>query len=150
MVRKGSDKFKEARSLLRGHLEKKGLRWTQQREIVLDAFLMADRHISVDELLVSIRSSHPELGHATIYRTMNLFTEAGIAKESRFDEERVRYEPAVDVGHHDHLICTVCGDIEEFEDNRIERLQEEIAQKRGFQVDYHRLELYGKCPKCSN
>ena len=88
------------------------------------------------------------VGFATVYRSMSLFVEAGIAKERRFHEGCVRYEPGVDVGHHDHLVCEGCGAIEEFEDPTIERIQQEIAVKRGFEVRYHRLELYGRCRRC--
>ena len=142
------DRLEEARRQLTEHLSRKGLRWTRQREVVLSVFLDAAAHLSVEELYDRVRAVHPELGHATVYRCMSLFAEAGVAKERRFNEGRVRYEPAVAVDHHDHLICTQCGDIQEFEDERIERFQEEIAKGRGFTVTFHRLELYGLCPRC--
>jgi Fur family ferric uptake transcriptional regulator len=142
------ERLEEARKILKEYLSKEGLRWTRQREIVLEAFIAADAHISVDELFGEIRQSYPELGHATVYRCMNLFSRLGIAKERHFNEGRVRFEPNVDVEHHDHIICTKCGAIREFEDPRIERLQDEIADNLGFDVKFHRLELYGLCPKC--
>lgn len=142
------DRLVEARRILKEYLSREGLRQTRQRVIVLEAFIDADAHISVDELFGRIRDKYPELGHATVYRCMNLFVKLGIAKERHFNEGRVRFEPNVDVEHHDHIICTVCGAIKEFEDPQIERLQDEIAQKLGFEVEHHRLELYGRCPNC--
>jgi Fur family ferric uptake transcriptional regulator len=138
----------EAKETLRRYLKTKGLRATRQREVVLEAFVGEDSHISVEELYERIRQRDPRVGHATVYRSMNLFVDAGIAKERRFHEGRVRYERGVNVGHHDHLVCLQCGDIQEFEDPTIEKIQSEIAGTRGFQVRYHRLELYGFCSRC--
>ena len=108
----------EGRKVLLEHLKGKGLRWTSQRDAVLKAFLHENANLSAEELYSLVRKSCPEIGFATVYRCMNLFVEAGIAKERRFDEGRVRYEPAVMADHHDHLICTNCGCIQEFEDER--------------------------------
>jgi Fur family ferric uptake transcriptional regulator len=146
-VRAG-ERLEEARTRLERFLKEKGLRATQQRDAVLRVFLERDAHVSVEELYERIRETHPSIGHATVYRSMGLFVEAGIAKERRFHEGRVRYEPGVNVGHHDHLVCLHCGDIQEFEDPTIERIQRDIAGSRGFQVSYHRLELYGVCARC--
>jgi Fur family ferric uptake transcriptional regulator len=137
-----------ARRRLVAYLQQHGLRATRQRDAILEAFLEVDSHVSVEEIYDLIRRGNPSIGHATIYRSMSLFVDAGIAQEGRFDEGRVRYEPGVDVEHHDHLVCLRCGDIQEFEDPTIEKLQEEIAGSRGFRVQYHRLELYGHCPRC--
>lgn len=143
-----SQRLQEARERLGAYLQEKGLRSTRQRDAVLDAFLQEDSHVSVDELCDRVRRDNPSIGHATVYRSMGLFVDAGIAKERRFHEGRVRYEPGVNVAHHDHLVCLRCGDIQEFEDPTIERIQQDIAGSRGFQVTYHRLELYGLCSRC--
>ncbi|MEW6490694.1 MAG: Fur family transcriptional regulator [Thermodesulfobacteriota bacterium] len=143
-----SRRLTQARERLGAFLKDKGLRSTRQRDAVLDTFLREDAHVSVDELCDRVRRENPSIGHATVYRSMGLFVEAGIAKERRFHEGRVRYEPGVDVGHHDHLVCLSCGDIQEFEDPTIEQIQQDIAGSRGFQVTYHRLELYGLCARC--
>jgi Fur family ferric uptake transcriptional regulator len=143
-----ASRLREARERLRLHLKRRGLRSTRQRDVILEAFLAQDAHVSVEELYDRIREGHSSIGAATIYRCMGLFVEAGIAKEGRFNEGRVRYEPGVGANHHDHLICLGCGEIQEFEDPTIERIQEEIAGNRGFSVTYHRLELYGVCPAC--
>ena len=143
-----STRLREAQAKLRSHLEHQGLRSTRQRDAVLEVFLDADAHVSVEELYERLRGAHPSIGAATVYRCMGLFVQAGIAKERRFHEGRTRYEPGVGTGHHDHLVCLRCGDIQEFEDATIERIQAEIAGGLGFAVTYHRLELYGLCAGC--
>ncbi len=143
-----ADRLATARERLELYLKGKGLRATRQRDAILQVFLEGDRHVSVEELYARVRQRWPSIGHTTVYRNMSLFVEAGIAKERRFHEGRVRYEPGVDVGHHDHLVCLDCGAIQEFEDATIEAIQREIAGRKGFLVRYHRLELYGLCPRC--
>lgn len=143
-------RLNQAREKLRNHLNEKGLRSTWQRDEVLRVFMEQNGHASVDELYARLSKTHSSISHATIYRGMNLFVDAGIAKERRFNEGRTRYEPAINVSHHDHLVCLNCGDILEFEDPTIEKLQNEIAGKRGFLVQRHRLELYGLCSDCQS
>lgn len=138
----------EARRRLGEYLKENRLRATRQRDVILEAFLDLSSHASVDELYQVVRSRDPSVGHATVYRTMSLFVTIGIAGERRFHEGVSRYEPALHVDHHDHLVCEACGTIEEFEDSTIERSQDAVAAARGFQVRYHRLELYGLCRNC--
>ena len=128
------------------YCQERKLNVTQQRELIVDQFLRSKDHISIDELLTHVRRRNPKIGYATVYRTMKLLVEAGVAVQRRFGEGQTRFEVAGE--HHDHLICTECGLILEFEDEQIERLQEEIATRLGgFVVTRHRHELYGACPK---
>lgn len=127
-----------------------GLRSTRQREIILDIFLSTHEHISVEELYLKIKSSHPGIGHATVYRTLKLFTEAGLAHEIHLHDGQTRYEHVLLGEHHDHLICTRCNTIIEFENAAIEKLQEEVASRHGFTIQSHKLELYGYCANCRN
>ena len=131
------------------YLVKKGLKTTRQREYILDEFLRSSSHLSTEELYLRLRKKHPSIGYATVYRTLKLFAECGIAAERNFGDGQTRYESTTSEEHHDHLICTGCGVILEFEDPRIEELQERVAQKHGFKILKHRLELYGLCAKCS-
>ena len=85
---------------------------------------------------------------ATIYRTMKLLSESGLAHARNFGDGQTRYEPAFGREHHDHLICTRCGAIIEFENDRIEQLQDVVAKKHGFRVTSHKMELYGLCKGC--
>ena len=130
----------------KGYLDEQGLNTTQQRELIVEHFLRAKDHVSIDELLARVRKKSKKIGYATVYRTLKLLVDAGLAHQRQFGDGQARYEVAGD--HHDHLICTQCGLILEFEDHEIERLQDKIAEKLGgFNVSRHRHELYGLCPK---
>jgi Fur family ferric uptake transcriptional regulator len=127
-------------------LKERSLNTTQQREIIVDAFLRLHEHVSIDDLLARVRKKHPNVGYATVYRTLRLLVDSGLATARQFDDGQTRYELAG--AHHDHLICVKCGLILEFENDEIERLQEEMAQSLGgFQVLRHKHELYCICPK---
>jgi Fur family transcriptional regulator, ferric uptake regulator len=135
------DKFRE-------FMLDKGLKSTRQREVILDEFLRVGSHISTEELYLRLRRKNPQLGYATVHRTLKLFAECGIAEQRHFGDGQARYEASDLDEHHDHLICVTCGRIVEFEDPRIERLQEEVARHHGFSIERHRLELYGCCESC--
>ena len=126
----------------------KGLKSTRQREAILDEFLRVGSHISTEELYLRLRRKTPQIGYATVHRTLKLFAECGIAEQRHFGDGQARYEASDLDEHHDHLICITCGRIVEFEDSRIERLQEEVARQHGFSIERHRLELYGCCESC--
>jgi Fur family transcriptional regulator, ferric uptake regulator len=126
----------------------KGLKSTRQRDLILDAFLSSDRHISIEELYLKLRAKHPSIGYATVYRTLKLFAESGIARETHFGDGQTRYEHLLEGEHHDHLVCTRCGAIVEFENEAIEQLQSAVAQQHGFHIENHKLELYGACANC--
>lgn len=126
----------------------RGLKSTRQRDIILDCFLSSDHHISIEELYLKLRAKHPGIGYATVYRTLKLFAESGIARETHFGDGQTRYEHILVGEHHDHLVCTRCGGIVEFENETIERLQAEVAAAHGFLIETHKLELYGICAKC--
>ncbi len=139
----------EEKQAFREYLAKQGLKSTRQRDIILDEFLRLSSHLSTEELYLRLRRKHPGIGYATVYRTLKLFSECGIAEERHFGDGQTRYESMIGEQHHDHLVCTACGAIIEFENSRIEELQEKVAREHGFQIVSHRLELYGKCGKCA-
>lgn len=128
------------------YLEEHNLKQTRQRDAILDVFLSASGHITSEELYDRVRLSHPRIGHTTVYRTMKLLCEAGLAAERHFDDGITRYEIAHE--HHDHLVCVRCGKIIEFECKMIEETQDAIAERYGFRVLRHRHELYGHCASC--
>ncbi|MEI7817043.1 MAG: Fur family transcriptional regulator [Desulfuromonadales bacterium] len=128
----------------------KGLRSTRQRDIILDIFLSTHKHISVEELYLIVKSSTPDIGQATVYRTLKLFAEAGLAREILLNDGQTRYEHVAAGEHHDHLVCTGCNAIIEFEDETIEKLQKDIAALHGFMIRSHKLEIYGLCANCRN
>lgn len=136
--------------LLQAYLSQRGLKSTRQRSLIVDTFLAAGGHQDVDQLVARVRQTDPRVSAATVYRTMKLLTECGLAHAQRFGDGHTRYESAFNREHHDHLICTSCGDIVEFENDRIETLQESVARKHGFVVTDHKLELYGLCQSCQS
>jgi Fur family transcriptional regulator, ferric uptake regulator len=138
------------RAMLNAYMAEKGLRSTDQRRLIVETFFRSENHVSIEELLAHVRAKDPRVGYATVYRTLKLLTECGVANERRFGDGLTRYELADDVSHHDHLICVVCGDITEFEEPRIEDLQEQVAREYGFELRSHKHELYGVCPKCQS
>ncbi len=135
----------EMRALAR-YLDEHKLKHTKQREAILDVFLDASGHISSEDLQQRVRDRHPNIGYTTIYRTMKLLCEAGLAVERHFDDGVARFE--IQHEHHDHLVCTRCGRIVEFECQMIEETQERIASRYGFRLLRHRHELYGHCSEC--
>jgi Fur family ferric uptake transcriptional regulator len=138
----------EPAQMLKAQLAQRGLKSTRQRTLIVDTFLAAKGHLDVDALLAQVRQADPKISAATVYRTMKLLAELGIANAQRFGDGHTRYESAVDRHHHDHLICTKCGSIIEFENDRIEALQDSVARRHSFKVTRHKLELYGLCQRC--
>jgi Fur family ferric uptake transcriptional regulator len=153
----------------RDFLVERGLKFTRQREAIALVLFESGSHLSLTELLDLARERQPSVGYATVYRTMKLMSESGLASEHRFADVdpatarrlpatgeggrpgrptprlHARYEVAHEGEHHDHLICVRCGRIFEYEDDEIERRQEEMASRRGFRVVSHRHEIYGEC-----
>jgi Fur family ferric uptake transcriptional regulator len=134
----------EQRALAR-YLEEHSLKHTKQREAILEVFLDAKGHITSEDLYQDVRARHPQIGYTTVYRTMKLLCEAGLAHEHNFDGT-ARFEIAQE--HHDHLVCTRCGKIIEFECEMIESAQNRIADSYGFRVLRHRHEHSGHCAHC--
>ncbi len=135
--------------MLLQHLRAKGLRLTEQRKAIINHFCCEGKHYSVEELYTELKHRIPHIGHATVYRTMQLLVDAGIAAERRFKDDITRYEPARRNAHHDHMICLRCGRIIEFTYKRIEQLQQEAAKRHNFHAVSHKLELYGYCEDCA-
>jgi Fur family ferric uptake transcriptional regulator len=129
------------------HLERHKLKRTKQREIILDAFLEAGGHVTSEDLHQRVRMSHPSIGYTTVYRTLKLFVDAGLAAEHHFGDGVARYE--IERKHHDHLVCTICGKIIEFESELIEKAQGDVASEFEFLLLHHRHELYGHCQSCA-
>lgn len=128
------------------YLEEHQLKHTKQREAILDAFLEATGHVTSEALYQTVKERHPNIGFTTVYRTMKLLCEAGLARERHFDDGVTRYE--IEHEHHDHLVCVRCGKIVEFECSMIESAQDDIAERYGFRLLRHKHELYGHCTEC--
>ncbi|MEM1021802.1 MAG: Fur family transcriptional regulator [Sphingomonadales bacterium] len=121
----------------------RGLRMTDQRRVIAKVMSDAEDHPDVEELYRRAVQADPRISIATVYRTVRLFEEAGIVERHDFRDGRSRYEPATDE-HHDHLIDLESGEVIEFQNERIEQLQEEIAAELGYELVDHRMELYGR------
>ena len=122
--------------------EANGLRMTQPRRVIAEVLQDSDDHPDVEELYNRASAVDSRISIATVYRTVKLFEEAGILDKLEFGDGRARYEDA-EREHHDHLIDMNSGEVIEFMDEEIEALQEKIAQKLGYELRGHRLELYG-------
>ena len=120
---------------------------SRRRSEVMELFFRAGSHLSVEELAAEARRRGHGAGTATVYRTLKLLARLGYAKEVDFGEGITRYESTLSP-HHDHLVCTRCGGVAEFEDPGIERLQAKAAERHGFRPTGHRLEIYGVCRRC--
>lgn len=124
-----------------------GLKITTQRMAILRFLTQGRAHQSAQEIFESVKRKHPEIGFATVYRLLRNLAEKSYVTEVRMGGLPARYE-LTPKHHHDHLTCTECGTIVEFENQTIEKLQLEVAKNYGFQLTGHVLELYGLCPNC--
>jgi Fur family transcriptional regulator, ferric uptake regulator len=146
-TRRGTDRGFPAAEL-GAYIAAKGLKHSRQRDRIAETFFAMGGHVSVEELVARVRRIDPRISVATVYRTMRLLSDCGLAIPRHFGGGQTRYEAAAGREHHDHLICTVCGEIFEFANEKIETLQELIARRHGFEVESHKLELYGRCVRC--
>ncbi len=142
------DEMKEEQEIFHEHLKRSGLKRTDQRDLILSVFLENEGHVSVEELYDLVKKKDPSVGFTTIYRTMKLILDAGLAREVRFNDGRARYEHEYKHEHHDHLICTHCNGLIEFYSSEIERLQEEIAERHQFKILDHSHRIFGICAEC--
>jgi len=140
----------DAESVFTEFLEKKDLKLTSQRRTILHEAVAAQGHFSAEKLLSASKKSDPTVSKATVYRTLVLLKESGILEEQDFGDGKKLYERAQGRAHHDHLICIRCGDILEFENQKIEDLQNAEAAEHGFKIVYHSLKLFGFCKNCAS
>jgi Fur family ferric uptake transcriptional regulator len=140
--------FADGERVLNDHIARKGLRNSSSRSAVLAEFMKADKHLTSEELYKIISKKIPTIGIATIYRSLHLFCECGIARELKMEDGISRYEPILGHEHHDHLVCTKCGKFIEIIDSELEEIQRKIANRYRFNIQNHKMELYGLCSDC--
>jgi len=130
-------------------VKQKGLKYTEQREIVLNVLINATDHLSAEEVYNDIKKIYKEsnIGIATVYRALSFLEEVNLITSIAFGADGKKYESNAKA-HHDHLICTSCGKIIEFMDNEIEKRQDKIAKKNNFKIVSHSMQLYGVCQDC--
>lgn len=130
------------------HIQKKGLKRTAQRDLILNIFLRTEEHLSSEDLYRLVQKEDPSVGQTTVYRTLKLLSEAGLAREVRFGDNRTHYEHNYKHQHHDHMICSECGRIIEFFSAELEGIQDSMAAKHRFQITQHLLRIIGICAEC--
>lgn len=132
------------------HLQRRGLKRTAQRDLIVDSFLDTQEHLSSEDLYRIVKEKDSSVGQTTIYRTLRLLVEAGLASEVRFGDGRSRYEPVNKFPHHDHMICTNCNRTIEFYSSKLKKMQDAIAAEHGFTPTQHSLRVFGLCRDCSD
>jgi len=127
------------------------LKFTKQRELILKFLYENSEHYTPEDIYTLLKNENPDIniGIATVYRTLTLLEESGIASSISFGAQGKKYELGLKK-HHDHLICTACGDIIEFFDETIETQQEEIADKFNFKMTGHTMKIVGLCENCQD
>ena len=131
-----------------GYLREHNLPVTAQRLAIADVLLTSERHLSAEEVAQEVSARGRAVGTATVYRTIDTLLESGLVVERDFGEGFRRFEPARDIPHHEHLVCTQCGRVEEFRDERLERMTTIVSESRGFMRQRHRLVIHGVCKDC--
>jgi Fur family transcriptional regulator, ferric uptake regulator len=139
---------REEKEVFAAYIAKNRLKRSGQREVILDTFLRQQRHLSVDDLHQLVQKRRPDIGRTTVYRTLKLLQAAGLAQELALDGQS-RFERDYKRAHHDHFICKSCGEILEFSNPEIERIQDEIAAGIGFVIEGHRHQIFGLCRRCA-
>lgn len=133
------------------HLKRHGLKLTPQRSRIFERAFQTHDHFSAEQLYEWLKAEGGAgASRATVYRTLNMLTEGGFLESLDTGQGELLYEHVLGHRHHDHLVCTRCGRIEEFHEKRIEELQEEVAERLGFELTNHSMRLFGLCPSCQS
>lgn len=130
------------------YLREHNLPVTAQRLAIAEVLLTSEHHLSAEEVAKEVSARGRSVGTATVYRAIDTLLESGLLVERDFGEGFRRFEPARDVPNHEHLVCTQCGKVEEFRDERLERMTTIVAESRGFARQRHRLVIHGICREC--
>ncbi|MDP3912000.1 MAG: Fur family transcriptional regulator [Gemmatimonadales bacterium] len=132
----------------RRHLSSHNLPVTQQRLAVAEAVFLSGAHLSAEEIAARAAARGTAVGTATVYRTLDLLVKSGLAREHDFGDGFKRYEPGSGKQPHEHCICSSCGAVTEFSNDRLERMIALLAEEVEFRPHHHRLEVYGLCRSC--
>ncbi len=127
------------------YLDRKKLKLTPHRELILENFIGNEGHRSVEDVCRVVREEDPRIGYPTVYRTMKLLADCGLAREIDLADGITRYEHLFNHEHHDHMVCMKCGMSIEFYKPAIEAVQDAASEQLGFRVMDHRLQIYGLC-----
>lgn len=136
------------RQIFDDYIKAAGLKTTAQRNHILDAFLSTDRHVSIEDVYVLANRGKRRVGFATVWRTMRLIADCGLAREVAFDDGVSRFEHTHGKSHHHHMICTECKAVIEFTSRRMDAVERSIAREYEFEPQSHRFEIFGLCKNC--
>ena len=136
--------------VLRGELRERELPFTHQREAIAQVLFESTRHMSADDVAAALRQRGEHAGKATVYRTLALLVELGLATEHDFDEGFKRYETQVGAAQHDHMICTECGQVSTFTNPELDRILAEVAAERGFEAITRQVKVFGTCSETAS
>ncbi len=140
--------FSEVKEIFRKHLYDNGLRYTPEREEILNEIFSSRRHFDADELYLKLRQKKCNVSRATVYRCLNLLESCDFVNKSSFGERHSHYEHNFNKEHHDHLVCTKCGLVIEFFDKVIEKRQKNVCENNDFALTNHKLQIFGICAEC--
>jgi Fur family ferric uptake transcriptional regulator len=139
---------REAEEIFNSHLKRVGLKHTGQRDAILRTFLETHDHLSTEELHQLVKRSDSRIGFTTVYRTLKLLAECGLASGVAFHDGVTRYEHQYNRRSHHHMVCTECGSSVEFFSPAIEKVEEEIGRKHHYVTTRHTFQVYGICGEC--
>jgi len=139
---------REAEAIFHEHLKRVGLKLTGQRDVVLRTFLDTRDHLSTEELYRLVKKHDDRIGFTTVYRTLKLLSECGLASEVAFNDGIARYEHQYNRRNHHHMVCTACGSSVEFFSPEIEHIEREVGRKNKYLPTRHTFQIYGICEKC--
>lgn len=134
--------------IFQDYIRQRGLRRTPERERILKEVFEIHGHFDVDGLYLNLRRKGVKVSKASIYRALPLFIECGLIREVDFSDGHWHYEHIYGHAHHSHLRCLGCGEILEFEDPALKRLEEDLARQFGYRIKGHQLKVQGYCPTC--
>jgi len=137
--------FQRALQRLRNYLKENQLRFTNERLILLEEIFNFPSHFDAEQLFIHIRRKHHHISRATVYRTLDLLSQIKILKKENLGKDYASYELDMNVPHHDHLICVVCGKVLEFSDELIEKRQQEICKNNKMVMIRHQLQIFVRC-----
>jgi len=138
----------EAQERFNAHLKKVGLKHTGQRDVILRTFLETRDHLSTDELFRLVRKRDAKIGFTTVYRTLKLLAECGLASEVAFHDGVARYEHQHNRRSHHHMVCVECGTSVEFFSPEVDKIEQEIGRRFQYETTRHTFQIYGVCEGC--
>ena len=138
-----------AERVFREYLRERRLKYTAERRLLLEAVMRNNEHFEAEQLLLDMRQAARRVGKATVYRTLKLLVDCGIVREVHFSNKQVHYEHAYGQDAHDHMVCTRCGRIIEFEATDVVRLRTALSARHGFHALSHRFQIRGMCEPCA-